>query len=61
MPIYAYKCRQCGEKFESVRGMHESDDEVTCPKCGTKKPKRILSSFFSTGLSASRGNLQFPT
>jgi putative FmdB family regulatory protein len=61
MPIYAYKCKQCEEKFESVRSMHENDDEVTCPKCGTKKPQRILSSFFSGSYGASHGNLRFPT
>jgi hypothetical protein len=34
---------------------------VTCPKCGTKKPQRLFSSFFSTGGGASKGNMRFPT
>ena len=61
MPVYAYRCKQCNEKFESVRSMNDTDDEVKCPKCGTKKPQRILSSFFSSGFGESRGNLRFPT
>ena len=61
MPIYSYRCKQCGEKFESVRSMHENDDEVTCPKCGEKKPQRVLSSFFSKSINDLRGNLRFPT
>jgi putative FmdB family regulatory protein len=42
MPIYAYRCRNCGEKFESLRGINDSDTGVACPKCGVKNPQRVL-------------------
>lgn len=46
MPIYEYKCPQCGEKFEIRRGFFSrSNDKVVCPKCGSGKPERVLSSF----------------
>jgi len=61
MPIYEYRCKQCGEKFEAFRGINDKDDEVICPKCGVKKPHRTFASFFSFGSSESRGNLRFPT
>ncbi len=61
MPIYAYRCRECGEKFESFRGIHDSDNEVTCPKCGAKKPTRVLSSVFVRNSAEYRGNFRFPT
>ena len=60
MPIYAYKCRKCGEKFESFRSISDDDSEVECPKCGAKNHQRELSSFYSKG-SGSKGNLVFPT
>ena len=61
MPIYAYRCRECGEKFESFRAINSSDDEVACPKCDAKKPARLLASVFSQSANTSRGNLRFPT
>ncbi len=34
MPIYEYKCKKCGYKFELLRPMKESDELGRCPKCG---------------------------
>ncbi len=48
MPIYEYECPLCGYRFELHRGVHESDNEVACPKCGSRQPRRVLS-LFATG------------
>ena len=33
MPLYPYRCTQCGHKFEKIQ--HFSDEpETVCPKCG---------------------------
>jgi len=61
MPIYAYRCRECGEKFESFRGIYSDDSEVECPRCGRKKPIRVLSSVFGNISKGQQGNLRFPT
>ena len=47
MPIYAFKCTECGEIFEQLRGMNDSDDDVRCPACGADKPRRQMSLFSS--------------
>jgi len=60
MPIYAYRCQACGEKFEQFRGIYDSDKEVACPKCGRKDPRRVLGMVYGQGRT-SRGNLVFPT
>jgi putative FmdB family regulatory protein len=60
MPIYEYECRKCGAKFESFRAISESDDNVTCPECGEKAAKRMMSRTFSQGVTT-EGNLKFPT
>jgi putative FmdB family regulatory protein len=60
MPIYAYRCRKCDEVFESFRGIYDNDDSVACPKCGEKKPRRVLSSVFCQ-YTDGKGNLRFPT
>jgi putative FmdB family regulatory protein len=43
MPIYEYKCRKCGEKFDAYRPLSASDGMVKCPKCGEKNPERVFS------------------
>jgi len=43
MPIYEYKCQDCGAKFEKlVRG---SNPEIVCPSCGEKRLTQELSIF----------------
>ena len=60
MPIYEYECRVCGEEFESFRGLFENDRKVTCPTCGEKGPKKVMSRAIGK-VSETKGNLNFPT
>lgn len=40
MPLYEYKCRQCGYVFETIQKV--SDSPLTeCPKCGGRLKKLI--------------------
>ena len=43
MPIYEYECLECGECFTMRRGFNDKDEDVECPKCKTKKPRRAIS------------------
>lgn len=58
MPIYAYRCRNCGEKFESLRGMNDSDTEVACPRCGAKHPLRVLAPVCGINTGTPAGNIR---
>ena len=33
MPLYPYRCTQCGHKFEKIQHFN-SEPEKVCPKCG---------------------------
>jgi putative FmdB family regulatory protein len=55
MPIYAYKCKSCGERFEAMRRMSDRDQDVSCPSCGTEYPQRVLSNVFSASGSSTGG------
>jgi putative FmdB family regulatory protein len=61
MPIYAYRCRECQEKFESFRGIFSSDKEVACPKCSAKNPQRLFSPVFTKGSGEGGSKFRFPT
>jgi putative FmdB family regulatory protein len=41
MPIYDYRCDQCGHVFSAVQSFSDEALEK-CPNCG-KKPRRLLS------------------
>ncbi len=47
MPLYEYRCTECGARFEQLRRMSEADRDLTCPKCNSEKVKRELSTFAS--------------
>ena len=53
MPIYEYECQECLQKFEQRRNFRDSDDEVICPQCGAKKPRRVPSLFAASAVGES--------
>ena len=58
MPIYEYKCKKCGNKFELLQKMNESNKNITCPECGASQAEKLFSTFSSssdTGSSCASG------
>jgi putative FmdB family regulatory protein len=55
MPIYEYKCKKCGEKFEQRLSILHDKKSLKCPKCGSIDPDRVFSPFSmdSSGNSSS--------
>jgi putative FmdB family regulatory protein len=48
MPLYDFKCRQCGKKFEELVKLGETPE---CPKCGAADPERLFAA--TAGISTS--------
>jgi putative FmdB family regulatory protein len=42
MPILEFLCRQCGGRYEDLV---KSAAEAVCPKCGSRRAERLLSTF----------------
>jgi putative FmdB family regulatory protein len=42
MPIYEYKCKQCGTTSEFLIH-HQELHDLECPTCGSKELNRLLS------------------
>lgn len=40
MPIYEYRCLECGEKFEKLLLSISSTPRVECPRCGGSKVEK---------------------
>jgi putative FmdB family regulatory protein len=47
MPIYEYKCMDCGARFEAMRGMRDADSPAQCKKCLGSNSKRTMSTFYA--------------
>lgn len=46
MPIYEYKCNDCGEISEFLIGVGQGEAEIKCNSCGSKKLEKIFSQAF---------------
>ena len=44
MPIYEFHCDACGADFAEMTTISGRDRKLACPKCGSKKTGRKLSS-----------------
>jgi putative FmdB family regulatory protein len=45
MPIYEYRCNDCGEEFEKFLRSMSASKEVSCPKCGSQSVAKVVSLF----------------
>lgn len=45
MPIYEYKCQDCGNRFEKLVRRAADADALECPSCGQKHLTQELSTF----------------
>jgi len=43
MPIYEYRCRACGERFEKI--VMGASARPACPACESRKVERLPSAF----------------
>jgi putative FmdB family regulatory protein len=45
MPLYEYRCRGCGERFEVLQRLGQDGESLSCPRCAEPRPERQLSTF----------------
>jgi len=53
MPIFEFKCLECGAGFEKLVQTAGADMDVTCPKCGGRRVEKKLSTFSSSAKGGS--------
>ncbi|MBI4928185.1 MAG: zinc ribbon domain-containing protein [Anaerolineae bacterium] len=47
MPLYVYRCPQCGHEFEKMMRLSESDRTPVCPQCGSENSEKQITAFAS--------------
>ncbi len=55
MPIYEYRCKECGHVFSRLQRVGAPGDGIPCPECGSASSERLLSTFASASSSGSHG------
>lgn len=53
MPLYEYRCNECGEEFEKTLRFSEADRLPACPKCASQQTQKRLSRVVSFGAADS--------
>jgi putative FmdB family regulatory protein len=54
MPIYEYRCEECGKRSSALLGSYSSPDPA-CPHCGKPALRRLVSTFATVSSSESDG------
>lgn len=49
MPMYEYRCAECGAEFEKLLRFSEADKLPACPNCQGTQTRRKLSAVASFG------------
>jgi putative FmdB family regulatory protein len=58
MPIFEYRCEECGTTFERLTLRPQGAVHIACPQCGSTSTAKIFSTFSTTaGNEASTGSL----
>jgi putative FmdB family regulatory protein len=52
MPIYEYRCEDCGTKFEKLIRRDSDVESLVCPKCGERRLAQELSTFAAHAAAA---------
>ncbi len=55
MPLYEYQCERCGDTFEELVSLSERDNGRACPKCHSKRARRVVS-LCAMGVSSDGSN-----
>lgn len=45
MPVYEYRCADCGKRFQALIGVVAGADDERCPHCGSRQASRLVSRF----------------
>jgi putative FmdB family regulatory protein len=54
MPIYEYRCADCGSKFEKLIRRSEDVETLACPSCGQQHLNQELSTFSARANGAAK-------
>ena len=62
MPIFTYRCKDCGAKFDLLVGVVAEQEEMKCKKCSSKNIEKTFATFgVGSSSSSSSSSSSCPT
>ena len=61
MPIYEFRCRDCGSRFEALRPMGDEGKDLDCPACGSGSPEKLVSVFAASTAGSGAESCSVPS
>ena len=58
MPIYEYEFNECNARFDLLRPMNSSDNDVKFESCGSTQVSKLLSAFAATSNTIASGSVK---
>ena len=55
MPLYEYRCKDCGTEFEKRLSFSEADQLPACPECASAHTQKKLSRVMSFNADSAAG------
>lgn len=55
MPMYEYRCAECGRVYEQLRRMPDADKDLKCPHCQSEQVERQVSACAIGGCGGGSG------
>ena len=55
MPLYEYTCQECGVSFDKIVSFAEADKLPSCPTCGAKDTRKLISAGAFLGATSRSG------
>jgi putative FmdB family regulatory protein len=60
MPIYEYRCQDCGARFEKLVRRASETSDIECPSCGQKHLNQEFSTFAAHANGSSQKSSDAP-
>lgn len=60
MPLYDYRCADCGHSFEALQRIADSGRASACPACGSTQVALRITGFSTIAVSAGRFRASSP-
>ncbi len=51
MPLYEYRCPECGQRFEILQKIGQGAEGLACPRCGAGRVEKQFSTFAAASTS----------
>lgn len=61
MPIFEFKCKDCGKKVEFLEKSTKTQSRHKCPQCGSNNLEKVISGFSVKGKSNASSDESCPT